>query len=670
MKGNKIFAMILLALMVSAPALWAQTYVQAWGNIEGLRIEGQLFSVQSNLCLVYNDWQDIIRTAKEQQRPVFERDGDTQTITTSVDNMNMIERITDTESGKAHVELEFKSLNDTTMTGAYVRFDPGAYTEIKFVGSKPSVKAMSLNPAKFKKSEIRTMVKGLQFSTPDQKLQVTLEKPVEVIVRKQTMNGNDSLRVYLAVMTGDVTRDQQAGLSYDITVSGKIDHSPVNLVLDTHNPGRVFDGYGGNFRLQYPDLDSTVVFYNLDNMRVAWGRVQLSLWFWQPEEDMDPIAAADSGNLAPSVYNEMSLARELVRKGIDHIIVSCWFPPQWAIEGEFTWRRKPGDPYGNPLNQAKIDKIYKSIGDYLVYMKDHFGVEAEAFSFNESDLGINVRQTAEEHRTLIKTLGAYLASRGLATKILLGDNSDATTTDFIVPALNDPECFPYIAAVSFHSWRGWGDDLLNFWSDAATKLNVPLIVGEGSTDAAAHQYPQMFLENIFALDEINLYTRIMAICQPKSIVQWQLTSDYSILTGAGIYRTEGPLETTRRFWNMKQLASTPPHAFNLPITTDNPVVNSAALGNIATGEYVVHMVNNGAERPIILTGLPAGMTQLRIYVTDDTKRMQEGPSVPVMDGKAEFTLAAAGFTSAFGNVEQPLKFKPIPRRFGPRRRTE
>ena len=43
------------------------------------------------------------------------------------------------------------------------------------------------------------------------------------------------------------------------------------------------------------------------------------------------------------------------------------------------------------------------------------------FSFNEIDLGINVRQTAREHAELIKTLGAHFASRGLATKLALGD---------------------------------------------------------------------------------------------------------------------------------------------------------------------------------------------------------------------------------------------------------
>ena len=64
-----------------------------------------------------------------------------------------------------------------------------------------------------------------------------------------------------------------------------------------------------------------------------------------------------------------------------------------------------------------MPQIYKSITDYIVYLRDHYGVEVQCFSFNESDLGINVRQTGEEHDELIKGLGAYFASTGLKNQI-------------------------------------------------------------------------------------------------------------------------------------------------------------------------------------------------------------------------------------------------------------
>ena len=116
--------------------------------------------------------------------------------------------------------------------------------------------------------------------------------------------------------------------------------------------------------------------------------------------------------------------------------------------------------------------------------------------------------------------------------MLLGDNSDATTFQFIEPALNDSASHRYIGAISFHSWRGWDKATLEKWAHAATQLKKPLTVAEGSIDAQAWGYPQIFLEPMYALNEINLYIRLLSICQPETILQWQLTSDYSLLAGA------------------------------------------------------------------------------------------------------------------------------------------
>ena len=126
--------------------------------------------------------------------------------------------------------------------------------------------------------------------------------------------------------------------------------------------------------------------------------------------------------------------------------------------------------------------IYQSIADYIQYLQDPIWSTGEIFSFNESDLGIYIRQTGEQHaqEDWIKGLGKYFLWRGLKTKILLGDNSDATTYAFIDPALKDTATYPYIGAVSFHSWRGWGN--LNYYLNGPQlpeEINLPLIIGEG-----------------------------------------------------------------------------------------------------------------------------------------------------------------------------------------------
>jgi hypothetical protein len=176
-------------------------------------------------------------------------------------------------------------------------------------------------------------------------------------------------------------------------------------------------------------------------------------------------------------------------------------------------------------------------------------------------------------------------------------------------------------------------------------LNLPLLVTEGGFDSNAHTYPQIFRESFFALDVVESYERMRSVAQVESILHWQLTGDYSLLSGGGQYNEEGPLRPTQRFWNMKQLAATPPNSYYLPVKCDRPGLTCTALGDIAGGVYSVYIVNNGPARPTTLTGLPAEVKQLRVWVTDATRGMQEGARIPVTDGKAQFTLDPTSYTA-------------------------
>ena len=109
------------------------------------------------------------------------------------------------------------------------------------------------------------------------------------------------------------------------------------------------------------------------------------------------------------------------------------------------------------------------------------------------------------------------------------------------------------------------------------------------------------------------------------------------------------LRPTQRFWNLKQLGATPAGAFALPIKCDRPALSCAAFGDIAKGVYAIHLVNTGATRPAMLTGLPAGVKELRVYVTDGQRGMEGGFPIPVTNGTAKFSLDTASFTTLIGN---------------------
>jgi hypothetical protein len=642
-KRNKPVTLLaaIIILMAFVNDAYGQVEVEPWGNITGIRKHGQLFDFESSIKVVSTDRKHVASTAKESQQPQYKRVGDEeQQVTTSIDSLFFKENVKDDGAGKIIVTIQMTSHKDTTLQGVYfcvtlpneflnadLRYSDGDKRELDHF-----VKAAA--------AEYDDNANEIEFETPKRKLSVKPGEKSLIMVRMDSVH--NKLLLYIPIKLGDVKNGEVVEKQFTIEASGDIDETPVNLALNTTQQGRAFEGLGGNFRLQNPKMDPQVIDYCLKNLRVAWGRVEMPWRFWQPDKDVDPIVSADSGKINPAVKKAMEMAHRLDSMGIP-VILSAWFPPNWAAEGKLNFRPVNGI-WGNKLNKENMDAIYKSIADYIIYLKNKYGTEVKLFSFNESDLGINVRVTAQEHDGFIKGCGAYFAAHGLKTKMLLGDNSDATTYNFIDPAMNDVAARPYIGAVSFHSWRGWDNATLKKWADAAKKLNIPLIVGEGSIDAAAWNYPDIFQEQSYALEEINLYTRLLAICQPISILQWQLTADYSPLIGGGIFGNNEPLHPGQRFWNLKQLSITPKGLFAMPITCDKPGISCAALGDNTKGSYAVHIVNNGTTRKVTLTGLPVGVKQLNVYITSKTLNMQ-GHLLQVKNGGVNFKLPATCYAT-------------------------
>lgn len=139
----------------------------------------------------------------------------------------------------------------------------------------------------------------------------------------------------------------------------------------------------------------------------------------------------------------------------------------------------------------------------------------------------------------------------------------------------------------------------------------------------------------------------------------QLTTDYSVRKGGGVYGEDGPLKPTQRFWNLKPLGATPAGAFALPITADRPEITVAAFGDLANATSAVHLVNRGNRRPALLAGLPGSLTSLGRFTTDAHRGMAEGDPVGVHQGKADLVLAPASYTTLVGRVVD--SFETVPR---------
>ena len=67
-----LFTLILFLTVITDSTL-AQTEVMAWGNINGIRVEGQLMEFETSLNVIAKDWKHINATGKEKQQPSYKR---------------------------------------------------------------------------------------------------------------------------------------------------------------------------------------------------------------------------------------------------------------------------------------------------------------------------------------------------------------------------------------------------------------------------------------------------------------------------------------------------------------------------------------------------------------------------------------------------------------------
>src|SRR5689334_9115258 len=113
--------LLILVLLAGAFGYGAfgQAELQPWGNITGIRVDGQLMAFQSSIRVVGTDSR-ITSTGKERQQPKYSRSGNVQTVTTQMNNLYFTERVEDSAAGIAKVTIQCTSKTDTTIRGIYL----------------------------------------------------------------------------------------------------------------------------------------------------------------------------------------------------------------------------------------------------------------------------------------------------------------------------------------------------------------------------------------------------------------------------------------------------------------------------------------------------------------------------------------------------------------------
>ena len=478
-------------------------------------------------------------------------------------------------------------------------------------------------------------------SAQNLRLTVDLNRPCPTVVQDTREWKGKVYSAFVALHSGRMSRGTEASLELRLKLTGRADTSPARLTVDASRSRYRLDGFGGNYCF---GIESPVTQYTLDNLRVAWARTEMTLPEWEPRNDNASPEETDWAFLQShdmpdtNLRREFLLAQQIQRRGIPYSI-TIWHLPEWLYA-------EPGKGPRVSRRRVAADKwpeLLEAIGSYLLYVKKHYGVEPNLFSFNEANIGCRVLFSAEEHRQAIKRIGAHFQALGLKTKMLLADATGPRGThEYALPAANDPAAMRYVGAVGFHSWGGGSAAEYGAWADLAERLKLPLLVAELGVDAGAwrgHAYDSFH----YGLREVRMYQELLLHARPQGTMQWEFTSDYAIVKTRKAPDGQVELEPTARFWFVKHFCNlTPPGATAIETTSDHPKVLFTAFEGTVDGRrhYTCHIANLAAGREAMISGLPGNVERLRSVRTSETEGFRSLPPVEVIERTVKVELAA------------------------------
>jgi len=449
--------------------------------------------------------------------------------------------------------------------------------------------------------------------------------------------------VLIQLAFGKFAAGQSVSMQISLSTTGAVDEAPAKITLDPAETLYALDGIGGDYCF---NIESPITRYTLDNLRVAYARTEMTLEQWEPEnDDGDPAKINWPALIAHDVPDsrlrrEFELLKEFSAKKIP-VIASVWKLPPWLYT-------KPPDEKNenNRIDDAKWPEVIECIVSYLLYAKEKYQAEPAFFSFNESNFGVRVLFSPEEHRDLMKRLGPALQKAGLKTRMLLGDVGDPRDTlAFTTPTVNDPEALKYVGAISVHSWGGATAAQYSAWGDLAAKLKLPLLVAEAGVDPAAWQ-GGIYQNFDYGVREMAHYMDLFRYARPQGILLWEFTGDYGLLTSNKFNRNR--LVLTERFCFQKHWCDlTLAGSEALKIASDNANIQCAAFKHSVDDKstLTIHVANPKWTRQATIEGIPDGIKVLNVVRTARGELFKKLEPIVVTNGKVTFDLPGQSLTT-------------------------
>lgn len=320
--------------------------------------------------------------------------------------------------------------------------------------------------------------------------------------------------------------------------------------------------------------------------------------------------------------------------GVKNFTISVWRVPDELVE----------NPDRNDKRRIKADK-YEEVIDmlvaFLVKAKKDFGVEADYFSFNESDGGYNTIFSPEETIRFIKMAAERFRASGLKTRFLWADTAQTLgTVEFATLIAADSTIWNDLGPLSFHSW--WSEEISDKEFERiagfAKAWNREVWCAELGFDAMAWRIKGMNATWDYALRFAKIWHRMMKYARVNVSLYWTWQNNYSIMS-ADTTTKYPSYYVTRHQTTFFNTGTQVVHS----VSSDPDVLPLAGIS--ADGREVLQVINM-KDQPVNLEIKGFTNDEVRLITTTDNNNWQEDGSKPdIRNGGIHVTLEPGSVNS-------------------------
>jgi hypothetical protein len=226
---------------------------------------------------------------------------------------------------------------------------------------------------------------------------------------------------------------------------------------------------------------------NLETLNMSMVRVRMDLDEWEPVNDDDDPLRFNWEAFQHSAYNRTTfgLMKVISARGVP-LIATSWAVPDWLVENPEADRQQR-------IKQGLTPEVIELIAAWLLAARDEYGVKVAYVSFNEADLGVDVRLAPDEYGALIAEAGPCFAELGLETRWLLSDSANLGGCQLHARRIWEQlDARPYPGPLACHSWDGLSVPVqsLDRLGAYAEELERELWITEGGWDSQLWQRSQ------------------------------------------------------------------------------------------------------------------------------------------------------------------------------------